>query len=319
MRSLSEKKIRIGTRGSPLAMVQTRMVEALLKEKFPALEIEIEVITTSGDWKPSDGEVRLSSENGGKGQFAKEIEEAMLAGKVDIAVHSMKDMDSFLPDGLVIRHMLPREDVRDALILSEELRGTVRSLSDIPQAAKVGTASVRRSAFLLMQRPDVQIEPLRGNVGTRIEKVRSSQVDVSFLALAGLKRLGLEAEADVIIEPSEMLPAAGQGAVGIEHREEDAHIAEMLDALCCKETYLRVSAERAALAGLDGSCHTPIGAYARRDAHGDMRLSVQVCSLDGRMSFAADEVRDVKNVEQAQALGSDLAMQIKPQLPDGIL
>ncbi len=312
------KRIKIGTRGSPLAMVQTRMVQGLLGEYWPDIEVEIVVIKTSGDWVPADGEVRLSEENGGKGQFATEIEAALLSGAVDIAVHSMKDMDSVLPDGLVIDHMLPREDVRDVLILSDDLRGRVCMLSDLPDGARVGTASVRRAAFLLSallpERSDLKVEPFRGNVQTRIDKVRSGQVDVSFLAMAGLNRLGISAEADVILSVDEMLPAAAQGAVGIEMRAGEGDIADILAPLSCALTVLCVKAERAALAALDGSCHTPIGAHATLNGD-EMRLRVQVSSLDGQQSFSMEDVRMVDSVFDAAVLGADLGRSLKAEVP----
>jgi hydroxymethylbilane synthase len=310
--------LKIGTRGSPLALVQARDVEARLKAVHPDLEIEIVIIKTSGDWKPSDGEVRLSEENGGKGQFAKEIEEALIEGAVDIGVHSMKDMDSFLPEGLVIEHMLPREDVRDALLLSHKLRGYVQNLEDLPEGAKIGTASVRRGAFLLARRPDLQIEPFRGNVQTRIDKVRAGQVDATFLAMAGLNRLGLSEEADVPIDVVSMLPAAGQGAVGIEHRAVDLDVAALLAPLNCRETYYCVGAERAALKVLDGSCHTPIGAYAQI-VNDQMSLEVQVSSVDGLQSFGAQLRETVSSVMEALALGVKVAEQVKAHLPAGFL
>ena len=302
------KKIRIGTRGSPLAMTQTRAVEAALKAQFPDLEIEIVEILTSGDWKPSDGEVRLSEVEGGKGQFAKEIEQALLAGEIDAAVHSMKDMDSHLPDGLVIQHMMKREDPRDCLLFAD------RSVTVMADAAVVGTASVRRAAFLLSQNPSLNIVPFRGNVQTRIDKLRGSvDVDCTLLALAGLKRLGLEDEADFILSVEEMLPAAGQGAVGIETRAHDEELHGMLDEIACSQTFMCVQAERAALKVLDGSCHTPIGAYAVLEGDG-VFLRVKVMSQDGGEVFA-DEGRDVDPV----ALGVRIGEAIKARLPDGFL
>jgi hydroxymethylbilane synthase len=313
--SNKDKILKIGTRGSPLAMVQATTVQRLLAEHWPALETEIVVIRTSGDWLPAHGEVRLSEVEGGKGQFAKEIEQALAAGAVDIAVHSMKDMDSHLPQGLVIDHMLPREDVRDAMIVRDDLRGKVSGFIDIPQGARIGTASVRRAAFLLSQRPDLKIEAFRGNVQTRIDKARGGQVDATFLAMAGLNRLGLSAEADVALSVNEMLPAAAQGAVGIEMREGEGLVADMLAPLNCARTVLCVKAERAALKVLDGSCHTPIAAYAVLDEGGLMSLRVQVSSLDGQKHFHAKGERAVGTVEAAQMFGADLGAEIKADAP----
>ncbi len=213
------KKIVIGTRGSELAMTQTNMVCDALREAWPDLEIEVKEILTSGDWRISDGEVRLATADGGKGQFATEIEVFLTLNEIDIAVHSMKDMDSNLPDGLVIDHMLPREDARDTLLFAD--RDAVCAIEDLPAGTVVGTASVRRQAFMLSLNPALRVVPLRGNVGTRIEKVRRGDVDVTLLATAGLNRLGIAGEADVILNEDVMLPAAGQGAVGIEMRAGD--------------------------------------------------------------------------------------------------
>ncbi|MGH1397607.1 MAG: hydroxymethylbilane synthase [Alphaproteobacteria bacterium] len=302
------KTIKIGTRGSPLAMTQTRAVEAALKAAFPDLSVEIVEILTSGDWKPSDGEVRLSEAAGGKGQFASEIEAQLLSGEIDAAVHSMKDMDSFLPDGLVINHMMEREDPRDCLLFAD------RSLAALAETAIVGTASVRRAAFLLADRPDLKIVPFRGNVQTRIDKIRGSEViDCTLLALAGLKRLGLEDEADIVLSVDEMLPAAGQGAVGIETREDDGDVQALFDAIACSDTLKRVQAERAALAVLDGSCHTPIGAHAVLEG-AQVYLRVKVVSQDGAQMFEGEG-----RGEDSLALGVDVGAAIKARLPDGFL
>ncbi len=311
------KTLKIGTRGSPLALVQTHMVRDTLLAAHTDLDIEIVIMKTSGDWKPEDGEPRLNTTEGGKGQFAKELEEAMLAGKIDCAVHSMKDMESHLPGGLIIEHMMKREDPRDCLLLNNrELK--MNTISDIPYGARVGTASVRRQAFLLSKRPDLKIEPFRGNVGTRIEKLRAGQVDVTLLAMAGLKRLGLADEIDVVLQPEEMLPAAGQGAVGVEMREDDEMVKALFDPLRCLPTTLCVTAERAALAVLDGSCHTPIGSHAILDGD-DMHLRVCVVSLDGTQSFEDEMRMAVHDLAEAKLLGATLGTRLKSRLPEGIL
>ena len=314
-----DRVLKIGSRGSPLALAQVAMVEDALAKEFPDLQTERVIITTSGDWKPEDGEVRLSERSGGKAQFAKEIEEALLAGEIDCAVHSMKDMDANLPDGLVVDHMLPREDVRDCLLFSNNLSENSRfGLGDIPQGSVVGTVSVRRGAFLLSQRPDLKITPFRGNVQTRIEKVRSSQVDMTMLAMAGLKRLGIESEADVVLEVEDMLPAAAQGAVGIEVRADDEDSASIFSHISDEKTVFCVKAERAALRALDGTCHSPIGAYAVIDGN-EMWLRVRVSSADGVQNFE-DEIRaQVKSVEDAKALGTDIGARMKKIIPAGIL
>lgn len=323
------RTIRIGTRGSPLALKQTETVCALLAGAFPALHIEKVVITTSGDWRPEQGDVRLSESEGGKGQFAKEIEQALLAGEIDAAVHSMKDMDSVLPEGLMIDHMLEREDPRDALLLAPSIKlkaensqknGTV--FDALPQGAVVGTASVRRAAFLLAERPDLNIVPFRGNVQTRIDKLADENADpkvaCTLLAMAGMNRLGVAAHADVVLAPEVMLPAAGQGAVGIEVREGDQDIIAVFSQISCFKTVLCVKAEREVLRVLDGSCHTPIGCYAVLE-DGEMWLRVRVCSLDGTQCVG-DEVRaPVEGIEGAQELGRKMGMRIKEKMPLEIL
>lgn len=322
---LERKKIKIGTRGSPLAMVQTRTVCAALAKHVPDVETEIVVIKTSGDWQPEHGETPLSAADGGKGQFAKEIEQALLAGEIDAAVHSMKDMDSNLPEGLIIAHMLPREDVRDVLILSSEIKrladfsqneqGVFQAL---PDGCVVGTASVRRAAFLKSERPDLEIVPLRGNVQTRIDKLETKNIGCTFLALAGLNRLGLSEKADIILSPAQMLPAAGQGAVGIEVRADDCEALSIFSQISCEKTVVCVCAERALLHVLDGSCHTPIGAYAVLEDD-VLHLRAHVASLDGAQHFK-DEIRGaVQTPQEAADLGRMLGQRLKTQIPSEVL
>ena len=306
-------KIKIGTRGSALALFQARLFADLLQRADAAVEAEIVEIKTSGDWKPSQGEQRLSEAQGGKGQFAREIEHALTSGVIDCGVHSMKDMPSFLPDGLVIDHILPREDPRDAFLCNQ---GGV--LDDLPHGAVVGTASMRRQSFLLARRPDLKIVPFRGNVPTRIAKLRDGQVDATLLAVAGLKRLDLLHESAAILQPEIMLPAAGQGAIGIEIRAGDTHLHGVLDAVHCRESGLCVFAERAALQILDGSCHTPIGAYAT--IAGDvLSLRVAVGALDGQPVFSDSEESAVRSRAEAEALGAALGERLKARLPVGFL
>lgn len=310
---MSRNTIKIGTRGSRLALFQTHMVADALRVQHPDLSIEIVEIKTSGDWKPSQGETRLSEAEGGKGLFAREIEKAMLEGIIDCGVHSMKDMSSFLPEGLVIEHMLPREDPRDAFLAND-----INSIADLPEGATVGTSSLRRQAFLLAKRPDLRIVPFRGNVPTRIEKLRNGQVDATILAMAGINRLELTHEISSVIEKDVMLPAAGQGAVGIEIREDDDFCRELLQPLHCETTYLRVEAERAALQVLDGSCHTPIGAHAILN-EGKMDLQVTVAEFDGSQLYSEDGAADVDNVAAARELGVMLGEKLKKRVPPEIL
>ena len=306
-------KLRIGTRGSKLAMVQTHTVAGLLRARHPGLEIEIVEILTSGDWKPEHGETRLSESEGGKGLFAREIEKAMLDGRVDCGVHSMKDMASFLPEGLVIDHMLLREDPRDAFLAND-----CKTLGELKTGAVMGTSSLRRQAMLLAKRPDLKIVSLRGNVPTRIEKLRAGKVDATMLALSGLKRLGLAHEVASVLSVEEMVPAAGQGAVGIEIRQDDAAVRALFDPLNHEETLLRVNAERAALQVLDGSCHTPIGAHAVLE--GDkMSLHVLVAAPDGMRSYEERSAGGVTSVEQARALGKALGEKLKVRVPPDVL
>jgi hydroxymethylbilane synthase len=252
---MTNQPIHIGTRGSPLALAQANQVRNLLIEAhrdMPAPELHI--IKTTGD-QVTD---RLLADIGGKGLFTKEIEQALFDGAIDIAVHSMKDVETWQPDGLTVDCFLPREDPRDTLL-------GAASVAALPKAARIGTASMRRSAQLLATRPDLIITLMRGNVGTRLEKLAAGEVDATLLAVAGLKRLGRAGDIGTILEPAEFLPAVAQGAVGIERRTADAHIAELLAPLNDGPTALCVAAERAMLAALDGTCRTPIGGLAVLD------------------------------------------------------
>jgi hydroxymethylbilane synthase len=306
------RHIRIGTRGSQLALTQTELFKKALQKAVPNGELELEtvIIKTSGDWSPSHGETRLSEVAGGKGQFAKEIEEAMLDGRIDCAVHSVKDMDSHATDGLLLNHFLPREDVRDAFISEKYVR-----FDDLPEGAVLGTSSVRRQAMALALRPDLKIVPLRGNVPTRLEKVKAGQVDATFLAMAGLNRLELISHCKHPMEIEQMLPGAGQGAVGIQCRESDDELITLLEKINCEKTRLAVQAERAALAVLDGSCHTPIGAYAEI-ANSEVWLRVCVCALDGSQSWD-DETRG--DTTDTEGLGQEVAERLKAKIPASYL
>ncbi|HEY8191146.1 MAG TPA: hydroxymethylbilane synthase [Alphaproteobacteria bacterium] len=307
------KTLRIGTRGSQLAMTQTNMVRAELLRHHPGLNIEIIEIRTSGDWVPAQGETRLSEDKGGKALFAREIEDAMLAGRVDCGVHSMKDMASFLPDGLVLEHTLPREDPRDAF-----LSNGPRTLAELPPGAVVGTSSLRRQAMVLALRPDLKVVPIRGNVPTRIEKLRVGQVDATLLAYAGLKRLSLTHEISSVIEIDDMLPAACQGIVGIEMRAGDAYVRSLFDPLHCRVSGLQGAAERAALQTLSGSCHTPIGAYAVVE-NNTMTLDVSVMSPDGREDYREQLSGPVHTDENAAGLGVRAGSILKDRVPPSLL
>lgn len=271
-------RLRIGTRGSPLALAQAeetrRRLIAAHADLAPPGAIEIVVIRTTGDAIQN----RPLAEIGGKGLFTLEIEQALHSGDIDLAVHSMKDMPTELPAGLQMAAMLPREDVRDALILPIGQKAT--RLADIPAGTVVGTASLRRQAILLARRPDLTVVSLRGNVQTRLNKLAEGQIGATFLAIAGLNRLGLSAHATAILALDDMLPAVAQGAIGIETRTNDARVAAYVAALDHADTHCAVRAERAMLAVLDGSCRTPISGHARLTPDG-LELEGWVALPDG--------------------------------------
>ncbi|BBK45204.1 porphobilinogen deaminase [Allostella vacuolata] len=268
--------LRIGTRGSPLALYQAHAVKAALAAADPDLAgpaaIEIVVIRTTGD-RVQD---RTLSEIGGKGLFTKEIEEQLADGSIDLAVHSMKDVPTILPEGLVIDAMLPRADPRDALVAL--VPGGIEAL---PRGAVVGTASLRRQAQLLHLRPDLRVVPFRGNVDTRLAKLAAGNAAATVLALAGLARLGKAGVATAILEPETMLPAVAQGAIGIERRAGDGLAAARVARINDQATAIAVAAERAFLAVLDGSCRTPIAALAELDGDGGLALRGLVAAPDG--------------------------------------
>ncbi|MBC8790485.1 MAG: hydroxymethylbilane synthase [Tagaea sp. CACIAM 22H2] len=298
--------LRIGTRGSPLALWQAHETKRLLTEAFPAIVVEIRIYKTTGD-RIQD---RNLSEAGGKGLFTKEIEEALLARDIDLAVHSMKDVPTYLPDGLGIVAILKREDPRDALIARE----SAKTLATLPQGCVVGTSSLRRAAQLRAKRPDIRIVEFRGNVDTRLEKLNNGVADATFLALAGLKRLGKASVVSAILEPAEMLPAVAQGAVGIECRLDDARTRECLAAIDHADTHIAVRAERGLLERLDGSCRTPIGALAILDGKGGLRLDGLVVRPDGTgllTTFREGRIAD------AEALGRDAGEELKHRAGPG--
>lgn len=311
--TVKPEKLVIGTRGSPLALWQANKVRDELAKISPETELELRIINTSGDWRPQDGEVRLKECDGGKGQFAKEIEAALLAGEIDMAVHSMKDMETTQPNGLCIPFMLPRADARDVF-----LSNISQNIYDLPAGSVVGTASMRRGSFLLNLRPDLKIVPFRGNVHTRIEKLRAGAVDATLLACAGLTRLGLMHEAASVIDVETMLPAVAQGAVGVEIRSADMDKLAFISQISCGKTVICVECERAVLRELDGSCHTPVGVYAVLE-DGEIFVRVRVVSPDGGFSYADEARGRVSGIDDAKALGCALGQRVKPHIPDGIL
>jgi hydroxymethylbilane synthase len=287
-------RLRLGTRGSRLALVQAEWVRTALLAREPSLEVTIVPIATTGDQRV-DG--RLANV-GGKGLFLKEIEEALAAGRVDFAVHSMKDVPAGVPDGLAFAGVPTRADPRDALV-----EGGGRGLDALPPGARVGTASTRRRAQLLRRRPDLDVQCLRGNVQTRLRKRADGVVDVLVLAMAGLERLGLVGMDVVSLSPDDLLPAVGQGALALEYRAGDASVAARLDAIADADATATVAAERGFLLGLGGDCTTPLAAHATM-AGDEVWLRVEVLDVDGRRVLR-DEGRARR--DQAAVLGRRLA------------
>ncbi|HAC59922.1 hydroxymethylbilane synthase [Parvibaculum sp.] len=296
-----QRRYRIGTRGSKLALVQANEVarRIALAQGAPVEEVtEIVVISTEGD-RVQD---RALSEIGGKGLFTQEIEEQLSDGRIDVAVHSMKDMPTVLPDGLVIDCLLERADPRDAFISLK-----AGSLAELPAGSRVGTSSLRRAAQVKARRPDLEVVPFRGNVDTRLRKLGEGIADATFLAVAGLTRMDLADKITAPLSPEEMLPAVAQGAIGVERRMADDEAAHLLKKLHHVETGLRVAAERAFLAVLDGSCRTPIAALAEI-AGKRMRLRAMILTPDGA------EIHETEReglAAEAIALGEDAGQELK--------
>jgi hydroxymethylbilane synthase len=292
--------LRIGTRGSPLALWQAHEVRARLAAAHGVAPevIAITVIKTSGDMIQD----RPLSEVGGKGLFTKEIEQALLDGSVDLAVHSSKDMPTVLPDGLMLAACLPREDVRDAFISRK-----AATLAGLAPGAVVGTASLRRQAMVKRLRPDLTVVPFRGNVETRLKKLDDGVVDATLLALAGLNRLGRAAAATSILDVDSFLPAVGQGAIGIEARADDRRTRDLLAAIDHPDTLTAISAERAFLAVLDGSCRTPIAGHARI-AGGRVTFRGLILRPDGSEALEAGRSGPIAD---ATFLGADAGHELK--------
>ena len=304
----SDAPLKIGTRGSPLALAQAHETRdrLLAAHDLGAEAFEIVVIHTTGDNRQMIDADRPLKEIGNKGLFTKEIEEAMLRGDIDIAVHSTKDMPTVQPEGLVLDVFLPREDVRDAFISLK-----YKSISELPEGAVVGTSSLRRRAQLSQIRPDLKLVEFRGNVQTRLKKLEDGVADCSFLAMAGLTRLGMTDRATAAIEPGEMLPAVAQGAIGIEHRKDDLLAADMLAAIHHPETAARVTCERAFLAKLDGSCETPIAALSVIEGE-EIHLRGEILRPDGSERLTAE---GRASVADAVALGTKLGEEILAKAP----
>jgi len=304
----SKAKFRIGTRGSPLSLAQTETVRARLAAAhgLPPAAFEIVVMRTSGD----ELRDRRLADLGGKGLFTKEIEEALLDGRIDLAVHSAKDVPTFLPAGLALAAFPLRADPRDAFVSARE-----RSLASLPRGAVVGTASIRREALVRRMRPDLETSLLRGNVGTRLEKAERGEVDAAVLALAGLQRLGLADRVTEVLDPEVFPPAVAQGAIAIEIRDRDARARALVAVVDDSDVAIAVKMERAFLAELDGSCRTPIAGHASI-ARGRVRFYGLVISPDGR---AAAETRREGPVNDAEALGADAGRELRARAPTGAL
>ncbi len=309
--------LRVGTRASPLALVQTRAFLARLRGFCPVLRgmevFEEHVIRTTGDAVQD----RSLAEIGGKGLFAKEIHEALAAGRVDFAVHSLKDLETHLPDGIVLACTLKREDARDVLVLGPGCRPSDPNdpFASLPHGALIGTASMRRQAQLLHARPDLRMTVLRGNVQTRLDKVARGDCDASLLALAGLRRLGLEPQGALVLDTAVMVPSAGQGIVGVTIRAGDVELHALLDGIEDKEARAVATAERALLAALDGSCRTPIGGYARLLPSGELHATGLVARADG--SFLLKRSLAGPMTEAAR-IGGELGASLKADAPSDV-
>lgn len=301
--TLPSAKLVLGTRASPLALWQSEYVAAALcaAHGWDETHIRLEKIITQGDKRLDTTLAAI----GGKGLFTEELEAGLRNGDIDIAVHSLKDLPTADPDGLVLGAILPRADARDVLVPRPGTQ--IQSLDDLPQGAKIGTASLRRAAQLSHMRPDLNIEPLRGNVGTRLKKLEAEGFDATLLAAAGLARLGLTIDGALALSPATLVPAAGQGALAVQCRAADEDMRGFLGALHCADTHACVTAERAFLAQLDGSCRTPIAAYAT--------LADDCLTLQGRL-LSDEGARMVEGQETAArhaaaALGVTLADRLR--------
>ena len=303
---MESRKIRIGSRGSPLALWQANWIKDQLESQNPDIAVEIVIIKTSGD-KIQD--VPLAKV-GGKGLFVKEIEEALLKKDVDFAVHSMKDMPIKFPFALCIASVTKRENPFDALISRNNIK-----LNDLPKGAKIGTGSLRRASQLLHYRPDLNLIPLRGNVETRIKKLETEGLDAIILATAGLIRLGCGDKISEIISPEILLPAMGQGAVGIEARKHDVDNQILLADMDDENTHLALDAERAVVTQLEGGCNVPIGAFATIDGN-EMTLRGLVASLDGKTLYKKELKGDKVN---AVALGNEMGIALLDMGGDKIM
>lgn len=304
----STERFRIGTRGSPLALKQAEIVRGLLAKagSLDPAQFEIVPLRTTGD-RVLD---RPLADAGGKGLFTREIDEALLSGRIDLGVHSAKDVPTFLPGGISLAGYPAREDPRDVLVSPG-----AGSLESLPKGAAVGTSSVRRQGLLLRARPDLSIKLIRGNVETRLNKVTSGEFEAAVLALAGLRRLGLDRRPHAILDPSIFPPSAGQGAIAVAIRANDERMTRFAAAINHAPTAVAVGMERAFLAALDGSCRAPIAGYAQV-ANGRVRFSGLVIAPDG--TAAAETAREGP-VGDAVRLGTDAGRELRARAPAGVL
>jgi len=307
-----KKILRLGTRGSPLALFQAEATRAKLLAVCERLHVEntVEIVSirTSGDWNPTQKERTFLEMGGDKGLFVRELEEALLSGHIDMAVHSLKDVPSLLPPGLKIAAVITRADPRDAFVSDK-----AKTLKDLPKGAVVGTSSLRRQAQILHFRPDLRVIPLRGNIDTRIRKLEKGAADATVLAAAGLTRLGLQDRIASMIETDIILPAAAQGAIGIEIHEDAEDMHELLAAVDDAEASLCVKTERALVRVLDGSCETPLAALARLKG-GDVEIEALAAKPDGTSVIRVCKSGPAAN---AEALGCALGEELRGKLPPG--
>jgi hydroxymethylbilane synthase len=306
---MERKSFTIGTRGSMLALAMTKEVMAILAEHHPQYNFAYKIITTSGDMTQAQNQSLATI--GGKGLFTKEIEDELLAGTIDFAVHAMKDMPTILPQNLIIPCLLPREDAGDAFFSPHG-----KSLDDLPLNAIVGTSSLRRSAMIKAHRPDLKTVTFRGNVDTRLQKLKDGVVDATILAVSGLKRLGMKREELSIISQDILTPAVAQGAMGIECRADDALAQALLKPLNCETTMLCVMAERALLKRLDGSCRTPIGGYARM-SNDEMIFDAVLASDEGDKISKISARAKINSRHEAEKFGDEVGQKVKEKYQHG--
>ena len=306
---MTANSLRIATRQSALALWQAEHVRALIASNHPELDIELVKITTQGD-KILD---RPLAKIGGKGLFIKELQLALLEGRADIAVHSMKDVPIDDVDDLEIAVILKRADPRDVVVSNK-----YSSIKSLPLGARVGTSSLRRKSQLMVLRSDLEIVDLRGNVPTRIQRMEDGDYDAVLLAAAGMKRLGLEAKISASLSTEQMLPAVGQGAIGIECREGDETVQALIEPLTDRDTTICVTAERALSRELHGSCEIPIAAHATLQ-NGQLYLSALVASIDGKQIVSAQDTRSFQSIDDARTLGENLGSALLARGADEII